>query len=403
MPAPSPIDRKLMLRNVAETLAFAAVGGLTLGHLGMPAGYLSGSILAVACASLAGRPMIIPLPLMRCLMVLIGVSLGAVVTPATLNGVATYPLSIATLIVAMICVSVSGAAYLRVVHGWDMMTAYLASAPGGLSQVMGLAADIDADMRGIAIVQTVRVAIVGGRPAGRLVDAGPGRPRLAQHRRRVRSDEDRRTRDPGGGFRGRRDYRLPHPLSRRPAVRRHADVGCAARQRAHPRRDAVVGDQHGDDRLRRGKRLAFRRHADPHAPAFHRRRLRLLRGGSDRHGAEILGLPTGEVMIAYAPGAVDAMMLLALALNLDPVYVGAHHLTRIFFVSVTMPLVARRYPSGRVPKIPTMPPREAAAVRGLTTPPPVPACGPAVRAGPRHRTEPRPGGRSARRRDKATA
>jgi uncharacterized membrane protein AbrB (regulator of aidB expression) len=36
------------------------------------------------------------------------------------------------------------------------------------------------------------------------------------------------------------------------------------------------------------------------------------------------------------------MMLLALALNLDPVYVGAHHLTRIFFVSLTMPLVARR-------------------------------------------------------------
>ena len=56
----------------------------------------------------------------------------------------------------------------------------------------------------------------------------------------------------------------------------------------------------------------------------------------------ILALPIGEVMIAYAPGAVDAMMLLALALNLDPVYVGAHHLVRIFFVSLAMPLLARR-------------------------------------------------------------
>jgi hypothetical protein len=36
------------------------------------------------------------------------------------------------------------------------------------------------------------------------------------------------------------------------------------------------------------------------------------------------------------------MMLLALALNLDPVYVGAHHLVRIFFVSLAMPLLARR-------------------------------------------------------------
>jgi hypothetical protein len=71
----------------------------------------------------------------------------------------------------------------------------------------------------------------------------------------------------------------------------------------------------------------------------------------------LMSLHAAEVMIAFAPGSVDAMMLLALALNLDPVYVGAHHLTRIFFVSLTMPLVARR--SARALKIqnePTKPP-----------------------------------------------
>ena len=36
------------------------------------------------------------------------------------------------------------------------------------------------------------------------------------------------------------------------------------------------------------------------------------------------------------------MMLLALALNLDPVYVGAHHLMRILFISLAMPLLAHR-------------------------------------------------------------
>ena len=78
----------------------------------------------------------------------------------------------------------------------------------------------------------------------------------------------------------------------------------------------------------------------------------------------ILGLPIGEVMIAYAPGAVDAMMLLALALNLDPVYVGAHHLVRIFFVSLAMPLLARRAgPARKKADVPTT--AQAAAVRGL--------------------------------------
>ena len=75
----------------------------------------------------------------------------------------------------------------------------------------------------------------------------------------------------------------------------------------------------------------------------------------------ILALPIAEVMIAYAPGSVDAMMLLALALHLDPVYVGAHHLTRIFYVSMTMPLVARRNarrlnPPDDAPKPPPMRP-----------------------------------------------
>jgi len=97
---PSSVNRTAILRHVAETLAFAAAGGITLGLLGMPAGWLSGSILAVAGASLAGRPMSLPGPLMRTIFVLIGISLGAVVTPETLHGMATYPRSIAVLIVA---------------------------------------------------------------------------------------------------------------------------------------------------------------------------------------------------------------------------------------------------------------------------------------------------------------
>jgi len=52
-------------------------------------------------------------------------------------------------------------------------------------------------------------------------------------------------------------------------------------------------------------------------------------------------LPAAEVIVAYAPGAVDAMMILALALNVDPVFVGTHHLARVFVVSFGLPLLAR--------------------------------------------------------------
>ncbi len=54
-------------------------------------------------------------------------------------------------------------------------------------------------------------------------------------------------------------------------------------------------------------------------------------------------LPVAEVIVAYAPGAVDAMMILALALNLDPVFVGAHHLARVFVVSLGLPILAHYF------------------------------------------------------------
>jgi uncharacterized protein len=155
------------LRHLGETVAFAAVGGAALGLLGVPAGWLSGSILAVAGASLAGRPMHVPTLLMRAIFILIGISLGAVVTPETLHGMATYPLSIGVLLVAMIAISVCGAAYLRLVHNWGKVDAYLAAAPGGMSQVLALGAELGGDLRAIAIVQSIRVVVIAvGLPAG---------------------------------------------------------------------------------------------------------------------------------------------------------------------------------------------------------------------------------------------
>src|SRR5579885_243278 len=54
-----------LIRRSAGTLALAAAGGVALGLTGVPGGYLSGAILSVAAAALAGRPMLVPVPLMR--------------------------------------------------------------------------------------------------------------------------------------------------------------------------------------------------------------------------------------------------------------------------------------------------------------------------------------------------
>jgi hypothetical protein len=56
----------------------------------------------------------------------------------------------------------------------------------------------------------------------------------------------------------------------------------------------------------------------------------------------LLSLHIGDVILAYAPGSIDAMMILALALHLDPVFVGALQLSRFLLVSFLVPFLAHR-------------------------------------------------------------
>jgi hypothetical protein len=60
-----------------------------------------------------------------------------------------------------------------------------------------------------------------------------------------------------------------------------------------------------------------------------------------------------DAVVAFAPGAQDTMMVLALAMHLDPVYVGALHLSRYLLVSLLVPILVHRMARG-APR----PPRE---------------------------------------------
>jgi membrane AbrB-like protein len=46
-----------------------------------------------------------------------------------------------------------------------------------------------------------------------------------------------------------------------------------------------------------------------------------------------------DLVVAFSPGAQDTMMVLALSLNIDPVFVGAHQLARYMVVSLSLPVI----------------------------------------------------------------
>jgi uncharacterized protein len=345
MPPAASLTRAIA--QTAETLIIALAGGAAFTLLGFPAGLISGSVLAVATAALLGRPVYVPVVLAWVGYVLIGILLGAVVTPQTVKGFAAWPVSIALVMVGAICMMLTTASYLRIVHGWDRLSALLGASPGSMAQVIALSTALGANLPPIAIVQTMRVLLLTtGIPAG-LAAFGLVAPALPV------------TRGPPGGS-SLSELALLVAVSATTAV-----IFWRLRFPAGLLFGAMVGSGllHGFDVVRAvppwwigsasvlvlgamvGSRFAnqtFRLLASYLGAAFGSFAVSLsVATFFVLIVAYFFPFPFANIAVAFAPGAQDTMMVLALALHLDPVFVAAHHVARFVVTSFAIAFGAR--------------------------------------------------------------
>src|SRR6201996_4011059 len=151
------IPSRTRILNVLETLAIGTAGGALFLWAHLPGGLISGAMIAVGVAAIAGRPLAVPPIMTQIVLVLLGISLGSL---QLLQHVSAYPLTIALLALATFCSTFGSSLYLQRFHGWDRTSAFLAGSPGALSQITMLAVEKGADVSAIAVVQTMRVIIL---------------------------------------------------------------------------------------------------------------------------------------------------------------------------------------------------------------------------------------------------
>jgi membrane AbrB-like protein len=60
--------------------------------------------------------------------------------------------------------------------------------------------------------------------------------------------------------------------------------------------------------------------------------------------AEALGLPVAQLWLAYAPGGVETMAVMALALGFDAAFVGTHHAVRFILLGLYVPPWVKKLP-----------------------------------------------------------
>lgn len=149
----------IALRTVF-TVLISAAGALVFGLTDIGGSMLLGGAVAVTIAVALGFKATIPDPVRNVIFICVGLSMGASVSPDTLQLIPQWPITLAALVIELILIVAICGFFLIKVFGLDKGTAYLSSFPGHLSFVVALATAGTGDSRKIVVIQVIRVALL---------------------------------------------------------------------------------------------------------------------------------------------------------------------------------------------------------------------------------------------------
>lgn len=342
------LDPRALLAGVPPVTLLATfslgAAGAAAGHaLGLPLGALLGALVTVAAAAMAGvrvagRPLAVPQGWRFVLIPVIGVAIGATFTPELVGQAVDWTWSLAALALYVPLAHRLGYLIYRRAGGLDVPTAYYSAIPGGLIESMQMGEEAGADVQMLTMLQFLRLILaIVLVPLGFTVLEGHAVGSAAG----VEIEGADRPLGPadvfwllaaaaGGWWIGRR-IGLPAPIISGPILA-SAGVHMIGLTRGVPPdwmilvTQWVVGTSLGarfaglqGTRLWQAMGLALLYTAMAFA-------LALLAAAT--LGGRV-GEPGAAVFLAFAPGGVSEMTLVALSLQVSVVYVTLHHILRI--------------------------------------------------------------------------
>ncbi|NBB71499.1 MAG: AbrB family transcriptional regulator [Alphaproteobacteria bacterium] len=334
--------------RTAAGLALGATGGALFVVLGLPLPWLLGAMLTVTAATLVGLPIEIAPNLRLAMLVVIGVLIGSAFDRAMLADMPRWLWSLAALPLYVVVVAGLMMTYLRRRAGFDRTTAYFAAAPGGLSEMILMSEQRGADVRRVGLVHTLRLLLlVTAIPVvvdqlGLVAPSPPSPP--------APDLVDVALLAAAGvvGALGARLVRLPSAVLLGPMIA-SAAIHVAGWSAAEPP-DAVVAFAQIVVGAAVGTRFTGMGVGEVVATLGHGAVMTTLMVALGAGFALVIhplaGLALLPLLIAYVPGGVAEMALVALALGIDPAFVTTHHAVRIaLVVGLASVLFARVVPA----------------------------------------------------------
>ena len=327
----------------ARALALGAAGGWLFSIGGLPLPWLTGPIAVTAVLAIAGVSVDIPAWFRPVIFIMLGITIGSRVNEQMVADLAQWPLSLGLLVLYVPAAIVTMFIYFRLVARVDPNTALVSSTPGSLAYVLAYAADSGADVRKVVVTQSVRlgilvmllpIAVTHMAPMPTPTIIAPFTPFDQFWLFAVAG---------AGGALMAWKFRMPAaPMLGALAVSAilHATglnmalLPDAAIMAAQVGLGCQIGGRmQGTDR----KELARESIIGLGAVLVGIALSALFALAVDL----LLGIEFAQALLAFAPGAIEAMALMAITLDLDPAYVGAHHIARVMMMPLMIPLVAR--------------------------------------------------------------
>jgi len=335
------------LRALLFALVLGAGGGMVFVWVGMPLPWMLGAVLATMIAAFSGAPIGVPNVFRNSMLVVLGVLIGSGFTPEILSLLPRWAISITGVLGFTILLVPLSYWFFRRVVGYRKVDAFFAGLPGGLAAVIFIGAEVGADLRKLSVIHSTRIVVVCFViPVWIRLTDGTVRSVTAMPRFQ-------------GGLEGRdalvlvacglvgyfvaARLRLPAPFMLGPlffSAAAHMMGWTAAKPPVLlvVAAQVVVGSAIGC----RFVGVSVRQVLGSVALGLVIAVVMLIGAFGMAFGLhKLTGLPFNAMLLALAPGGLPEMTLIALSLDIDLALVVSHHLARVLFINLAVPILAR--------------------------------------------------------------
>ena len=142
------------------TYLIALIGALAFLVVDLPLPWLFGPMFACLMAALFGFKLSANKTLGDAMRTILGVAVGATVSVAFLQSLPSIAPTLALVPLLTIGLGVCGVYYFKALRGYDFATAYYASMPGGLQDMLVFGEAAGANLRALSLIHATRVLVI---------------------------------------------------------------------------------------------------------------------------------------------------------------------------------------------------------------------------------------------------